>query len=237
MRSVAGVSVSPEAPLVPPPGLCPVAPEPVLPESVTTASSVATWAEDPELPVEAPDPEPADSDARAWASAVSSLDTVDWSVETCCSSAETVSRALSHAAWPVVVLVLALVQSVCACVRSAASCCCALDSADSSWVRAFWSCVTVGSVPFVAPLPPVPEPALPEPPLPDVPPECVGAVVLVVLEEPFDAEDPVDELVEPEVPVDSFASSSASLASSALSVDSSEDTVSVSAVVSNVPSV
>ena len=64
---------------------------------------------------------PEDSASSAWASAVSSFDTVVWSFDTCCSSVETVWSAASHVAWPVVVLVLALVQSLWAWARSAAS--------------------------------------------------------------------------------------------------------------------
>ena len=97
---------------------------------------------DPEVLVRAAPPAPVldDPPVRAWPSAVSSFDTVLWSLETTCSSEETVSRAASHVAWPAGVAVLALVQSDdWACARSAASCCWSFDSVVSSWVSVVWS--------------------------------------------------------------------------------------------------
>ncbi len=108
----------------------PVLPVPVLPvTSLVRSATMCAVEDDPELAVTLlaagapPDPLPEDSPVRAWPSALSSFDTVLWSVETTCSSAETVSRADSHVAWPAGVPVLALVQSDWACTRSAASFC------------------------------------------------------------------------------------------------------------------
>ncbi len=156
-----GVSVPAEDPPpvpVPPDGV-PDEPAPVFDVFpvgvlVTLAVSCAVWvAEDPDVPGEPVpppppepvlEPEPDASAASAWPSAVSSFDTVPWSLDTACSSVETVWRADSHAVWPAGVAVLALAQSDWACVRSAASFCWSFESADWSWVSVAWSWVTTG---------------------------------------------------------------------------------------------
>ena len=118
----------------------PVLPVPVLPVTALVSSATACVVEDdPEFAAALlagvlPDPVPDEAAARAWPSAVSSFDTVLWSVETTCSSPETVSRADSHVAWPAGVAVLAAVQSDWACARSAASFCWSFESAASSLV-------------------------------------------------------------------------------------------------------
>ncbi len=153
---------------------------PVPPAPPGTGSSRPT-------PVPPDDPLP-----RACPSAVSSFDTVVWSLETCCSSAETVWSAASQVAWPAGVAVLALVQSDWAWARSAPSFCWSLESVDWSWVSVVWSSVTVAL----------------EPPFPPVP-LCEGAVVVVVLEVDVD----FCGVLEPDAAADWFSSSSTSFAS------------------------
>ena len=96
-------------------------------------------------------------------------------------------------------------QAFWAWTRSAASCCWSVAVCASSLVSVVWSCVIV---------------------LDEPPPFEAGVVVVVVVEEAFE-----DGLVE----VDWLDSSWASFASSALTVDWSEETVSLSDVVSSVP--
>ena len=197
-----------------------LAPDPEFPVSAAVTNAVNSCPDGPapELPV-APLPGldvPPDSVPRAWPSAVSSFETVVWSLDTCCSSVETVWRAASQVAWPCGVAVLALVQSLWAWTRSACCLFWSVESVDSSWVNVVWSCVTVALWPL---------------------PACVGAVVVVVVvddgvllgvlfvDDGDDAED------------DSLSSSSTSFASSAARVDSADETASLSAVVSSVPRV
>ena len=107
-----GVSVLPDDPPVPPvpPILASPAPELPVMSAVRLASVLdVAWlpwvGEEPVFPVPPP-PEPVDGlpllppdvTPRACASAVSSFETVFWSLETCCSSAETVWRAASQVA-------------------------------------------------------------------------------------------------------------------------------------------
>ena len=120
-------------------------------------------------------------------------------------------------ACPVVVEVLALVQSLWACARSAASLFWSVSRVDSSLVSVLWSAVTVALWPLV------------------VPREGEGVVVVVVV---------VDDGVEVWVlagaaaeELVSLSSSSTSLASSAATVDWADETDSLRAVVSSVPSV
>ena len=75
-----------------------------------------------------------DSAANACPRAVSSFEIVVWSLETCCSSEETVWRAASQVAWPAWVPVLALVHSFWAWTRSACFLFWSVDKVDSSWV-------------------------------------------------------------------------------------------------------
>ena len=194
-------------------------PVPEVPVTSAVSTAWLPWVspgpDDPVEPLVDVEP-PEDSAFKACPSAVSSFATAVWSFETCCSSADTVWSAASQVAWPLVVLVLALVQSFWACARSAACVFWSVVSVDSSLVKAVWSATTVALWP--------PAPVAP-----------VGVVVVVddgvevaVLDE-FDEFDDVE--------LDSLSSSSTSFASSAATVDWAEDTDSLSAVASRVPSV